>query len=67
MSRQLCKERVWDNGDMTDCGLSVRLAGKCERHLAEEVQQMEKKLAELRAETSKLQTRLVFLLGEMTQ
>lgn len=33
MTKNFCKERVWDNGDMKDCGLEIRAHGYCVEHL----------------------------------
>jgi len=41
MTATNCRARVWDNGDMTDCGeASVRLE-RCAEHIAGEIASLE--------------------------
>lgn len=35
-----CQERIWDNGDMTDCGAPVLRLDKCAWHVEEEVRRL---------------------------
>ena len=35
-----CEVRVWDNGDMTDCGRKILRGGVCAEHLQKEVAEL---------------------------
>lgn len=53
-----CQERVWDNGDTTDCGAPARHAGLCERHLDAERKTTANAIKACRAKLEGLELRL---------
>jgi hypothetical protein len=46
MSHKTCTARVWDNGDMTDCGKEVQRAERCSFHVQQEVSLLTKTIQE---------------------
>lgn len=61
---QFCETRVWDNGDMMDCGRKAVHAERCPAHLREEIRETQKSIREHQKEIDKLQARLDELQNE---
>jgi len=59
--RTTCKARVWDNGDMTDCGAAIVGFGFCEAHLDVEKKTLRDRVAGLQRELEMTLGRLSFL------
>jgi hypothetical protein len=57
-----CLKRVWDNGDMTDCGNpGVGTTRLCSKHLSERITILHAQIAAKRAETELLEQELGIL------
>jgi hypothetical protein len=53
-----CRARVWDNGDMTDCGAEALRAERCAEHIASEVRNLHAEIKEHEAEIRKCRKRI---------
>lgn len=53
-----CTERVWDNGDMTDCGRIVFRLEVCERHFKNRIVYLKDKIAKTEDELNTLNNEL---------
>lgn len=51
----LCPRRVWDNGDMTDCGRLPDIDGMCVEHFFEHLKDVQYKIWKTQGELSGLQ------------
>src|SRR5262249_44926068 len=60
-----CEARVWDNGDMTDCGKPVVRLGRCAGHIESEVAYLKGRIAEHEQGIVQARLRIADLLGEV--
>jgi len=56
-----CKRRVWDNGDMTDCGDPVVVGGLCEIHRTSTLNGLREEVLDLRHKLTVNLTRIAEL------
>jgi hypothetical protein len=58
-----CTQRVWDNGDSTNCGKPVLRVNRCAEHIAIEVRTHEETIAECKQSIAASEARIAELLG----
>lgn len=61
MARRVCKTRVWDNGDMTDCGRAALECGLCELCRVSRVKQLRALIAEYKPRLAEFQAELRYI------
>lgn len=59
-----CGARVWDNGDMTDCGGEVLRGNRCAKHVHDETCSLLLEIKNKELELARLKKRLVELQTE---
>lgn len=59
-----CGARVWDNGDMIDCGEKVLRGNRCARHVHDEVCSLLLEIKKKKAAVARLEKRLAELQTE---
>jgi ribosomal protein L16 Arg81 hydroxylase len=52
-SKEYCKQRIWDNGDMTDCGKKIYALQLCQKHFLQHKTELEEHKKELIKELEK--------------
>lgn len=62
-----CTARVWDNGDMTDCGKPVMIANRCLDCRNWELKGLREKVRKLQGELVELEARIEVLASEDAQ
>ena len=64
VSYQGCEARVWDNGDMTDCGREVMRAKRCAEHIHDETVSLRSVIRECKDKIKECETRIALLNSE---
>lgn len=62
-----CPARVWDNGDMTDCGAPIAAHGLCAFHLADKRGELIAAIGRLSRDLARLTAELHALLADVTE